>query len=58
VTSDQVSYPISIATCITVIAGRALTINWYGPDRGSVGVAELMIRARRFAERITGHPPS
>jgi hypothetical protein len=50
-TSD---YRISIGICMTVVAGRLLTINWYGPDKGSAGVGELLVRAKRLAVGIKG----
>jgi hypothetical protein len=54
VTSATSDYKISIGMCMTVVAGRLLTINWYGPDKGSAGVGELLVKAKRLAAGIRG----
>ena len=58
VSSAAASYRIAVGMCMTVVAGRVLTINWYGPDRGSAGVASLLLKSKRLAGQITGKPAS
>jgi hypothetical protein len=54
VKSGTSDYKVSIGMCMTVVAGRLLTINWYGPDKGSAGVRELLVKARGLAAGIKG----
>jgi hypothetical protein len=56
VKSANSDYKVSIGMCMTVVAGRLLTINWYGPDQGSAGVGELLVKAKRLAVGIQGTP--
>jgi hypothetical protein len=49
---------VSVGICMTVVAGRLLTINWFGPDKGSAGVAELLVKSKGLAGRIQGKPLS
>jgi hypothetical protein len=58
ISSAQAEHVIAAGACMTVVAGRILTINWYGPDRGSNGVAELLRKSKRLASEITGKPAS
>jgi hypothetical protein len=58
VKSPAADYRIAIGMCMTVVGGRLLTINWYGPDRGSAGVAELLVKAKRLAGGIAKSPAS
>ena len=58
VASNAASYRISVGMCMTVVAGRLITINWYGPDKGSTGVAELLVKAKRLAGEMSGAPAS
>lgn len=58
VASAVANYTLAVGMCMTVVAGRLLTINWYGPDTGSRGVAELLQKSRRLAGEISGKPAS
>ena len=58
VTGEQISYPISAGVCMTVVSGRLVSINYYGPDRGEAGVRDLLVRAKGFAESLSGRPAS
>ncbi|HEY0011988.1 MAG TPA: hypothetical protein VGB79_03955 [Allosphingosinicella sp.] len=50
------NYSRSVGICMTSISDRLLNINWYGPAQGSPGVADLLLRSRQLAERITATP--
>lgn len=52
VSSSTLTYSVSLGTCITVVSNRVITINWYGPDNGSAGIADLLRHSRRLAEQI------
>ena len=54
----QVTYPISLGLCMTVVSGRLVSVNYYGPDRGEAGVRDLLARAKLFAQAMTGRPAS
>lgn len=56
VASAVANYSISVGICVTVVGQRLLSINWYGPDKGSPGVAELLVKAKRLALQMTGKP--
>jgi hypothetical protein len=56
VTSSLGNYTGSLGMCMTAVSERMVTINWYGADGGSAGVAELLRRSRQLAERITATP--
>jgi hypothetical protein len=56
VTAAQLTYSISVGACMTAISGRMLTVYLYGPDRGSAGVAELLVRAKALAASISARP--
>ena len=51
-----IAYKFSVGTCMTVVAGRLMTINWYGPDKGAAGVAALLAASKRLAVSIRGAP--
>ncbi|HYD13588.1 MAG TPA: hypothetical protein VEC11_12145 [Allosphingosinicella sp.] len=48
------THNVSAGACVTSVAERIITVNWYGADRGSAGVAALLARARRLATLIRG----
>jgi hypothetical protein len=56
VRSPGANFQRAVGICMTAISDRPLNINWYGPDRGSDGVADLLVRSRALAERITATP--
>ena len=58
VTSAELSYPISVGICMTVVSGRLVGVNYYGPDRGSAGVRDLLERAKLFVQSMSGRPAS
>ena len=56
VTGPTGTFTVAAAACITTVADRVITINWYGADRGSEGMVEMLARARHLASRIRGTP--
>ena len=48
------AYSLSIGMCLTVVAGKVISINWYGPDKGKEGIAALLLKTRAYAERLRG----
>lgn len=56
VASGPLTYSISMGGCITAVGRRVVTVSWYGPDRGSEGVAALIVRARQLAAGMSASP--
>lgn len=52
VSSAAGDYNVSFGACLTAISGRIMSVYWYGPDRGSAGIADLLIKAKGLAQRI------
>jgi len=48
----QITYRVSVGTCLTAVGRRFIAVNAYGPDKGSAGVAALVATARRVMETI------
>jgi hypothetical protein len=48
------SWSTAVATCLTAVAGRVISINWYGPVKGSGGVVDLLRKSKALAERTSG----
>jgi hypothetical protein len=58
VAAKLANYTLAVGMCMTVVAGRLITINWYGPDTGSRGVAELLMKSKRLAAEMSSKPAS
>jgi hypothetical protein len=58
VASPEGNASLAVGTCMTVVSGRMLVISWYGPDTGSRGIAELLLKSKRLAGEISGKPAS
>lgn len=52
----QLSYRVSLGSCISAVGKRFMVVHTYGPDRGSAGVAAQLVKARRLMETIRPLP--
>jgi len=52
----QVKYKLAVAACITTVANKVVSVNFYGPASGNGSIKAVMEKAKNFALTMTGTP--